>query len=321
MIVVTGAAGFIGSCLITKLNEENFNYIVAVDDFSNVEKNKNLVGKKIKFRVHRDSFFKWIIKYQREIEFIIHLGARTDTFESDSTIFDQLNFLYSQRVWNTCCQYIIPLIYASSAATYAGGKHGYDDNKENILFLKPLNHYAESKNRFDIWAIKQVDKPFFWVGIKFFNVFGPNEYHKKRMASMIFHAFHQVQQKDKINLFRSHNPSFSNGYQKRDFIYVKDVIKVIMFFLHHRKNSDIYNLGTGRARTFLDLAKTIFKIMKQKENIDFIDIPQEIRENYQYFTQANIEKLRNVGYKDAFYSLEEGIKEYISRYLIDNRYF
>jgi ADP-L-glycero-D-manno-heptose 6-epimerase len=214
MIIVTGAAGFIGSCLIQKLNELNFNYIIAVDDFSNIDKNKNLLHKKIKERVDREVFFDWLDVHFREVEFIFHIGARTDTTEFDKSIFDDLNVEYSKSVWNKCIQYQLPLVYASSAATYGLGELGYDDNESLIPQLKPLNPYGDSKNDFDIWALKQKEKPFFWAGLKFFNVYGPNEYHKSRMASVIFHAFRQIKEKGSINLFRSNNPNWSN-FQNR----------------------------------------------------------------------------------------------------------
>jgi ADP-L-glycero-D-manno-heptose 6-epimerase len=321
MIVVTGAAGFIGSCLISRLNADNFNYIIAVDDFSNAEKNKNLEGKKIQERVDRESFFEWLDKNHTLVEFILHIGARTDTTEFDQKIFDKLNLNYTKQIWQACCQHQIPLIYASSAATYGLGEYGYDDNEKEIPKLKPLNPYGESKNNFDIWALQQKQKPFFWAGLKFFNVYGPNEYHKGRMASVIFHAYHQILQSDRMRLFRSHNPQYKDGEQMRDFVYVKDVVEVIMFLIHHRKNSGIYNLGSGKARTFIDLVKNTFSSMGKAENIDFTDTPADIRDKYQYFTEAKMEKLRNIGYNRKFHSLEEGISDYVGNYLSKDNYY
>lgn len=321
MIIVTGAAGFIGSCLIQKLNELNFNYIIAVDDFSNEAKNKNLVGKKMKEQVARDSFFDWLDINYREVEFFFHIGARTDTTEFDKSIFDDLNVNYSKKVWEKCIQYQIPLVYASSAATYGLGELGYDDNEAAIPQLKPLNPYGDSKNDFDIWALEQKEKPFFWAGLKFFNVYGPNEYHKGRMASVIIHAFRQIKEKGSINLFRSHNPNYLDGEQLRDFIYVKDLIDVCIFLMEHRKNSGIYNLGTGKARSFNDLAKSTFHALNKPVQIGYIDTPLDIRDKYQYYTQANMAKLRSIGYTKEFYTLEEGVKDYVQNYLAKDLYW
>jgi ADP-L-glycero-D-manno-heptose 6-epimerase len=321
MIVVTGAAGFIGSCLISRLNQDNYNFIIAVDDFSNDRKNKNLEGKKIKEKVERKLFFEWLANHHEEVEFIFHLGARTDTTEFNKAIFDELNVEYSQNMWKACVQYHIPLVYASSAATYGLGELGYDDNEATISQLKPLNPYGDSKNDFDIWALAQPKKPFFFAGLKFFNVYGPNEYHKDRMASVIMHAYKQISNTGKMKLFRSHNPNFKNGEQMRDFVYVKDVVEVCMFLMHHRQNSGIYNLGSGKARTFLDLVKNTFKAMHLPEDISFVDTPEDIRDKYQYFTEANMQKLINIGYKVPFHTLEEGVQDYVSNYLAKNVYY
>ncbi|MHA8098628.1 ADP-glyceromanno-heptose 6-epimerase [Aquirufa aurantiipilula] len=321
MIIITGAAGFIGSCLIQKLNELNFNYIIAVDDFSFEEKNKNLIGKKIKERVERTQFFTWLDSNFREVEFIFHIGARTDTTEFDKAIFDDLNVQYSKDIWNRCVEYQIPLVYASSAATYGLGELGYDDDESKIPGLKPLNPYGDSKNDFDIWALQQEKKPFFWAGLKFFNVYGPNEYHKGRMASVIWHAFRQINEKGSLNLFRSHRPDYGDGEQMRDFIYVKDLIDVCIFFMEHRKNSGIYNLGTGIARSFNDLGKATFAAMGKETQINYIDTPIDIRDKYQYFTEANMSKLRNIGFTQPFHTLEDGVKDYVQNYLLKKSYW
>ncbi|MHA8058676.1 ADP-glyceromanno-heptose 6-epimerase [Aquirufa nivalisilvae] len=321
MIIVTGAAGFIGSCLIQKLNELNFNYIIAIDDFSFEEKNKNLIGKKIKEKVERTQFFTWLDANFREVEFIFHIGARTDTTEFDKSIFDELNVNYSKEIWNRCVEYQIPLVYASSAATYGLGELGYDDDESKIPGLKPLNPYGDSKNDFDIWALKQEKKPFFWAGLKFFNVYGPNEYHKGRMASVIWHAFRQINEKGSLNLFRSHRLDYGDGEQMRDFIYVKDLIDVCIFFMEHRKNSGIYNLGTGIARSFNDLGKSTFAAMGKEAVINYIDTPIDIRDKYQYFTEANMSKLRQIGFTQPFHTLEEGVKDYVQNYLLKKAYW
>jgi ADP-L-glycero-D-manno-heptose 6-epimerase len=275
MIIVTGAAGFIGSYLIKRLNEDNFNAIIAVDLFDNVEKNKNLVGLKIQERVNRDEFLSWLDQNNELVEFVFHIGARTDTTEFDSALLNRLNTQYTKDLWQKCCRYQLPLVYASSAATYGLGEMGYDDDESKIELLKPLNPYGQSKQDFDVWALKQKEKPFFWAGLKFFNVYGPNEYHKGRMAS------------------------------------VKDVAEVCMFLMHHRKNSGIYNLGSGKARTFNDLAKAVFAALDKPANIEYIDTPVDIRDTYQYFTEANMGKLTKIGYQTAFSPLEQGIKTYI----------
>ncbi|HYG37552.1 MAG TPA: ADP-glyceromanno-heptose 6-epimerase [Cytophagales bacterium] len=320
MIVVTGAAGFISSCLISGLNGDNFNEIIAVDDFSDESKAENLAGKKIREKVNRELFFDWLDKNHEHVEFIFHLGARTDTTEFDVNIFNKLNLNYSKEVWNRCVKYQIPLVYASSAATYGLGEHGYVDDEELSYKLKPLNPYGESKNDFDKWAIQQEQKPFYWAGLKFFNVYGPNEYHKGRMASVVFHAFNQIKASGEMKLFRSHHPDFKDGEQLRDFVYVKDVVDVCLFLMHHRKNSGIYNLGSGQARTFIDLVSATFKALNVEKSIKFIDAPQDIRDKYQYFTEAKMEKLRQIGYDKKFYELEEGVKDYVKNYLMPHAY-
>ncbi|MEE4196820.1 MAG: ADP-glyceromanno-heptose 6-epimerase [Bacteroidales bacterium] len=320
MIIVTGAAGFIGSNLVSKLNEEGYQDIVLVDDFSREEKNKNFRGKEFTQQVHRDNLMEWLDENHKGVQIILHIGARTDTAEFDKSIFDQLNIGYTQRVWNKCVEYGLPLIYASSAATYGGGDLGYEDNHEVVEKLKPLNPYGESKNEFDKWALQQEHKPYFWAGLKFFNVYGPNEYHKGRMASVIFHAYHQISDTGKMKLFRSHRPDFKDGEQLRDFIYVKDVVEVIHFLMNHRKDSGIYNLGTGKARSFLDLTKNTFQAMGVSENIEFVDTPEDIRDKYQYFTEANMKKLRSIGYDKPFTSLEDGVKDYVQNYLMHHKY-
>ncbi|MCU0439537.1 MAG: ADP-glyceromanno-heptose 6-epimerase [Raineya sp.] len=319
MIVVTGAAGFIGSCLVARLNQDNFNAIIAVDDFSKTEKNPNLEGKKIKERVERENFFEWLKENHKEVEFIFHLGARTDTTEFDVNIFNHLNLEYTKKMWQACIDYQILLVYASSAATYGLGELGYDDDEQKISKLKPLNPYGQSKQDFDVWALGQDQKPFFWAGLKFFNVYGPNEYHKSRMASVVFHAFNQIKDTQSMKLFRSHHPDYLDGGQKRDFVYVKDVVEVCMFLMHHRKDSGIYNLGSGKARTFLDLAKNTFKSMSVEPKISFVDTPADIRDKYQYFTEANMKKLKGIGYSKPFHTLEEGIKDYVQNYLMQDR--
>lgn len=321
MIIITGAAGFIGSCLLKKLNDERFFDLVLVDDFSDEKKNKNLEGKTFSKKVDREEFIPWLKQNHKLVQFIFHIGARTDTTEFNKEIFNHLNLNYSKEVWKVCVEFGLPFVYASSAATYGAGENGYDDDHSLLDKLKPLNPYGESKNEFDKWALQQDKKPYFWVGLKFFNVYGPNEYHKARMASVIFHAYNQIKNTGKVKLFRSHRADYKDGEQIRDFIYVKDVTDVCYFFLHHRKDSGIYNLGTGKARTFYDLAAAVFNAMDKKTNIEFIDIPEDIRDKYQYFTEAKMDKLKAIGYSQEFYSLEDGINDYVKNYLLTGKYF
>lgn len=314
MIIVTGAAGFIGSKLVEKLNLENYNDLILVDDFSKKQKEKNYITKTFTQLVEREQFHEWLKKNQRHVQFVFHLGARTDTTEFNVSVFNKLNLDYSKQVWNVCAEFGIPLVYASSAATYGDGQLGYDDKHSLIPELKPLNPYGISKNEFDKWVLQQEKPPSFWAGLKFFNVYGPNEYHKGRMASVIYHAFNQIRETGKLKLFRSHRKDIPDGGQSRDFIYVNDVTDVMLYLLHNRKNSGIYNLGTGKAKTFIELASHIFNALKMAQNIEFIDTPKDIREKYQYFTEAKMSKLRDAGYKKEFTSLDEGISDYWEQY-------
>lgn len=320
MIVVTGAAGFIGSCMVNKLNENGFKNLILVDKFTNQQKNKNLERKSWDQQIDRDVFIDWLDKNAEKITYVFHIGARTDTTEFDSRVFDVLNLNYSKDIWRICTRKGIPFLYASSAATYGMGEYGYIDEHSIIEKLKPLNPYGESKNDFDKWVLQQNNTPPFWCGFKFFNVYGPNEYHKSRMASVVYHAYNQIKEKGSMKLFRSHNPGFKDGEQKRDFIYVKDLVDVLLFFMEHQHHPGIYNLGTGTARTFLDLAKATFYAMNITEDISFIDTPEDIRDKYQYFTEARMTKLQKAGYTKAFTSLEQGIGDYVKNYLQQDKY-
>ncbi|QCR21030.1 ADP-glyceromanno-heptose 6-epimerase [Pontibacter sp. SGAir0037] len=321
MIVVTGAAGFIGSCLVSRLNEANFNHVVVVDNFSVVKKENNLKGKKIKEFVDRDNLFDWLETNYEEVEFIFHLGARTDTTEYNKDVLDLYNLNYSKKIWNACCEYQIPLVYASSAVTYGSGSLGFTDEEATLPLLQPLNPYGESKHDFDKWALAQTAKPFFWAGLKLFNVYGPNEYHKGDMASAVLHAFQQIRDKGSVTLYRSHKPEVADGEQKRDFTYVKDVVEVCYFLMHHRRNSGIYNVGTGQARTFMAVALQTFEALGVAPDIQFVDTPSALHDAYQYLTEAKTNKLRSIGYDKPFYTLEEGIREYVQGYLLEGRYY
>lgn len=320
MIVVTGAAGFIGSGLVSKLNDMGIKRVIIVDDFSNTEKEHNLIGKKYAKRIHRSEFIDWLKENGEEVKFIFHIGARTDTTEFNKEVFDRLNLNYSKDVWRYAAQYAIPLVYASSAATYGLGENGYEDNHKIVEKLQPLNPYGDSKNDFDKWVLKQHIKPPFWAGLKFFNVYGPNEYHKGRMASVVFHAYRQILRTGKMNLFRSHNEKYGDGEQKRDFIYVKDVHNICIFLMESKPESGLYNVGSGIARTFKDLTVNTFRAMNREVEIGYIDTPADIRENYQYFTEAKMNKLISAGYTKGFYTLEQGVKDYVENYLMDKNY-
>lgn len=321
MIVVTGAAGFIGSYLVSYLNQKGEEKIILVDDFQFEEKNKNLEGKKFSQQIERTDFVRWFEENAAQVEFVYHIGARTDTTEFDASIFDELNVSYSKSIWNICTKHKIGLVYASSAATYGLGEFGYVDSHEVVDKLKPLNPYGESKNDFDKWALAQSEQPPFWCGLKFFNVYGPNEYHKGRMASVIFHAFNQITSTGAMKLFQSHNPDFKDGEQKRDFIYVWDLVNVCHWMSENRPENGLYNLGSGTARTFLDLVKNTFKAMGKEPNISFIPTPEDIRDKYQYFTEADMSKLKKAGYPHPFHTLEEGIDDYVKKYLSEHNYY
>jgi ADP-L-glycero-D-manno-heptose 6-epimerase len=346
LLVVTGAAGFIGSCLVGYLNQYGYENLILVDEFSDEEKELNLHMKKYAVRVEREAFFDWLEREKPMIAFVFHLGARTDTTEFDYAVHQHLNVKYSQKIWNYCSEESIPLVYASSAATYGAGEAGYDDDHDKISTLVPLNPYGDSKNEFDKWALRQTQAPStssgpfdeprtsssktsppVWAGLKFFNVYGPNEYHKARMASMVYHSFNQLAKDGSVKLFKSHKEGFADGEQLRDFIYVKDVLQVCYWLMEQmsakeRKfESGIYNVGTGNARSFNDLISAVCSGLAIPVNIQYVDMPGDIRETYQYFTEANITKLRTSGYTAPFHTIEEGVTDYVKNYLSQNRYF
>ncbi len=321
MIAVTGSAGFIGSCLIRFLNDQGIDSVIAVDDFSDEKKIANLQNKKISGLVHRNDFSNWLDNNHSRVGHIFHLGARTDTTDSDEEVFKLLNLEYSKSLWRKCTGYKIPLTYASSAATYGDGAYGYKDDHDIVRHLKPLNPYAVSKNTFDHWVLNQSKAPPQWHGLKFFNVYGPNEYHKGRMASVIFHAVNQIGETGEMKLFKSHKEGVEDGHQCRDFIYVKDVLKICCYCMRQNPPSGLYNVGTGNARTFVDLVKATFEALEKPLSISFIDTPEDIREKYQYYTQADISKLRISGYVANFTSLESGISDYVKKYLLLERHY
>lgn len=321
MIVITGAAGFIGSCMAAKLNEMGRDDLILVDDFSREAKRRNWQGKRYVDKVHRDDFWAWADRHAAEVDYIIHLGARTDTTESDWSVFEALNVHYTLRMWTFAARHGIPLLYASSAATYGAGELGYIDEDALAFRLSPLNPYGRSKNEIDKWVLKQAAAPPCWYGFKFFNVYGPNEYHKGRMASVIFHAYNQIRETGKVRLFRSHRPDFEDGMQLRDFVYVKDVVRVLYWFMTPLPPSGIYNLGTGRARPFRTLAESTFKAMGLEPDIEYVDMPADIRDKYQYLTEASMRKTRATGYRRPFYCLEDGVRSYVRQYLLKDRIY
>ncbi len=323
MIVVTGAYGFIGSCLVGYLNQHGRTDIVAVDDFSREDKSPNLVGKQVLMYVDRNAFASWFEQHGAAIDFVFHLGARTDTTEQNRELFEELNLNYSKMIWAHCVKYQIPLIYASSAATYGDGKLGYSDSHQLSKELKPLNPYGDSKNDFDIWLLDQTAQPPFWAGMKFFNVYGPNEYHKGRMASVMWHFFRQIRDTGKVRLFESYAPNIAHGEQMRDFIYINDLLAVLYFLFKHQIGSlsGIYNLGTGKARSYNDLARALFSAMKLPENIEYVAMPADLRAQYQYFTEADMSKIIAAGYSSPFMTLEEGVSHYVTHFLETGEYF
>ena len=327
-LVVTGTAGFIGSVFVQYLNEQGFNQLILVDDFGVEAKRNNWEQKQFLKVIERQAFLEQLPNLDFTIDAIIHLGARTDTTEFDYAVHDELNVKYSKALWLYATEKQIPFIYASSAATYGSGEQGYDDSHTILDQLTPLNPYGVSKNEFDKWAIAQTNQPPVWTGLKFFNVYGPNEGHKGRMASVIFHAFNQIKATGLVKLFKSHRPDFKDGEQLRDFVYVKDVVKVIGWMLHEmfeqhwsKEKNGLYNLGTGQARSFYDLAANTFTAQGLQPNIEFIDMPLDIRDKYQYFTEANMNKLRAAGYTEPFSSLEEGVGDYVSNYLVKKQLY
>ena len=301
MIVVTGGEGFIGGNLVRELERQGNIGVVVLDT-----KNEDLM-----------SIFNWLMTHAKEIDCIYHLGAITDTTVMDRNLFDEFNVGASIYIWNLCAEYKIPLIYASSAATYGDGEEGFNDEKD-ILALKPLNPYGWSKQQFDVWVETQEKQPPVWYGLKFFNVYGHGEANKGKMASVVFHTYNQINENGSMKLFKSHRKDYAHGEQLRDFIYIDDVVDVCLFLSKEKPESGIYNVGTGKARSFNDLAKAVFKSLAIQENISYIDTPSIIRDKYQYFTEAKIDKLRGAGYIKPFHELEEGVLEYINKLKYEN---
>lgn len=320
MIVVTGALGFIGSALLGELQQRGYGELVAVDNFNDSHKFSNLEGKNLHLKIDRSEFVNWLDQNGEKVQFVFHIGARTRTNEFDWNVLNELNIDYSKSVWNLCVKHSIPLVYASSAATYGNGDQGFSDDPSKLMSLKPMNPYGESKQIFDLWMLSQTETPPFWAGFKFFNVFGPNEYHKGRMASVVYHAYNQIVEKGEVSLFKSYKPEYADGAQKRDFVYVKDVINVLIYEMETRKNAGLYNLGSGKAHTFLELATAVFDALGIDPNISYIDMPEDIRNNYQYFTEADESRLIESGYHLGFTDFNVAVSDYVQNYLKTNSY-
>lgn len=311
-IIVTGGAGFIGSCIVRTLNDAGYSNIVIVDNIVSTEKWKNLRNKRYLEYVNKEDFLgKLRNDAYKECKAIIHMGACSSTTQTDFDYLWKNNVVYSKTLWKYCAEMSIPFIYASSAATYGDGSNGFSDDVGKINELMPLNAYGYSKQIFDVWSLKVQSKPPQHVGLKFFNVYGPNEYCKESMASMIYHGYKQVLETGKIRLFHSYEDRYADGDQERDFVYVKDVCDVIMYFLDHQEYSGIFNVGTGRAQTFNELAKAVFDALGLPTNIEYFDMPETLKVKYQYHTQADLSALRAVGYTKEFRDLQAGARDYV----------
>lgn len=319
-VLVTGGSGFIGSCLVNRLNKAGIKDIVIVDHLGSSEKWKNLLHKDFEDYIERDDFIEYVRhnKLRKEYDFIIHFGACTSTIETDAAYMMKNNYAYSKELAKWALANNMRFIYASSAATYGDGSHGYSDENKNTLTLSPLNIYGYSKHLFDLWVIKN-ELSNKVTGFKFFNVFGPNEYHKAQMKSVIAKVFAQVAGGEPFRLFKSYDKKYGQGEQKRDFVYVKDVVEVVYYFIEHPGKKGIFNIGTGEARSWNDLAAALFSSLRKKPLIEYVDMPESLRQKYQYFTQADLKKLRKAGCAHKFLSLEEAIKDY-TRYLKNHAY-
>ena len=320
MIIITGAAGFIGSALVWRLNQLGKNNIIIVDELGKDEKWKNLVGLDYEDFINKDLFIEKLESgLNFKVDAIIHMGANSSTTEKDADHLLNNNFEYTKKLAAYSIDNNIRFIYASSAATYGDGNLGFDDEDNMPLKLRPLNMYGYSKNLFDIWALKKniLGKI---VGIKYFNVFGPNEYHKGDMRSVVHKAFEQISDTGKVKLFKSRNKSYKDGEQKRDFIYIKDAVDMTLFFMDHKNKNGLYNVGSGKARTWNDLVTALFNALGKPVNIEYIDLPEHLADKYQYFTEATLDKIKKAGYTQTISSLEEGVTDYAKNYLISNKY-
>lgn len=322
MIVVTGAAGFIGSALVAKLNERGEENLLLVDEWGHSLKWKNLLGKKFTDCVHKDDFVKHVRENRltSDVRAVVHLGACSSTTETDVDFLLENNYRYSQTLADWCVTNNRRFIYASSAATYGDGALGFSDADGQTRQLRPMNPYGWSKHLFDLWILQRRLESA-CTGLKFFNVFGPNEYHKGDMASVVYKAYHQILETGQLRLFKSYRTDYADGEQRRDFVYIKDCVEAMTWLLDHPAVNGIFNLGTGQARSWNDLAKAIFTAMKKPLKIVYIDMPENIRDAYQYFTQAEMKKFRSAGYTATFRTLEDAVREYVEKYLVSGNYY
>lgn len=324
MILLTGGAGFIGSVLLKELNKLGRRDIIVVDRLRNSPKWLNLRGGQFAQYIHADELFlpensAWLSK----VKTIYHMGACSATTEMDMDYLMKNNVEYSKKLFRLASDKKIQIVYASSAATYGAGEQGYSDDETKISSLRPLNPYGYSKQLFDEWALQQKRTPYAWYGVKFFNVYGPNEYHKITMRSVVYKSFTEIRDEGRVKLFKSHRPDFKDGMQLRDFVYVKDIVRamIAMVELNDPKASGIYNLGTGKARSFNDLTLATFKAMGKNPQIDYVDMPESIRNQYQYFTEADMNKFKKILPDFHFSSLEEGVEDYVKNYLLKENIF
>jgi len=321
MIIITGGAGFIGSAIAWRLNQLGKTNLIMVDELGTSEKWKNLIGIKYQDFIHKQDFMEWALNdtIPFSVEAVIHMGANSSTTEKDADHLMDNNYHYTKELAKYCIENNIRFIYASSAATYGNGLLGFDDDEDNIENLRPLNMYGYSKQLFDLWA-KRNDVLDRIAGIKYFNVYGPNEYHKDDMRSVVHKAFEQIRDTGKVKLFKSLNPKYKDGEQMRDFIYIKDAVDMTLFFLEHQDVNGLYNVGSGKARTWNDLVISLFKATGKPVNIEYIDLPQQLAEKYQYFTEAKLDKIYSAGYEKTTSSLEDGVNDYVKNYLLKNCY-
>ncbi|MDD5011129.1 MAG: ADP-glyceromanno-heptose 6-epimerase [Phycisphaerae bacterium] len=321
MIVITGGAGFIGSALAAALNARGRRDILIVDTASDAGDCPNLRNLSFADYICASDFLSQITtdKFKSPVEAVFHLGACSSTTEMDVEFLTKNNVEYSKSVAAFALDKKARLVHASSAATYGDGSKGFSDDHSKLRGLEPLNPYGKSKQAFDLWALDKglLEKI---VSLKYFNVFGPNEYHKADMRSFVLKGYEQIRQTGKVKLFKSQNPDYKDGCQMRDFLYVKDAVDMTLFFLDNKKANGVFNIGAGKARTWLDLAGALFAAMNLKPNIEFIDMPEILRDKYQYFTQADISKIRTAGYNNQITSLEDAVADYVQNYLIPSRY-
>jgi ADP-L-glycero-D-manno-heptose 6-epimerase len=318
MIVVTGALGFIGSVIVKMLNDMGVSDILIVDRFRDSGKWLNVRGLKFKDQMTPEQFMK-VADYQAgsgKYKAIYHMGACSATTEQNMDFLYENNVRFSRQLFDICSQYNIPICYASSAATYGDGENGYDDDHQKVSSLRPLNPYGYSKQLFDQWVLEKDHFPQYWYGVKFFNVYGPNEYHKGRMSSVVYQSYNQIRQNGVVKLFKSYKDGYQDGQQLRDFVYVKDVVRAMLQLIAQKAPCGIYNLGSGKARSFYDLVDATYKAMGEKTNIEFIEMPNDLRQQYQYYTQAKMDKLARALPDFKFHTLEDGVKDYVQNHLM-----